>query len=162
MRVIASAPNAVPEAPEEVAKKQSVMQRTISTIVMIGSFAFIIWTGHVLIMFLTLGLLFFVYREVMDIGYNQQRDKKPPNSWIQWYVCARRACSCLHPSTLLQLSHGVRRWFFVAGVWFVYGRATSKQAVETFGVDYHLLMGFLMFMGGVVLTVCSASSLNSH
>jgi phosphatidate cytidylyltransferase len=71
---------------EHLNKWASWKTRTFSTVIMVGSFALIVWSGHVTIMAMTAGLLVLVYSEVMNIGYNTTREKKPPSWWLQWYV----------------------------------------------------------------------------
>jgi hypothetical protein len=49
----------------------------------------------------------------------------------------------------------MHRYFFIATVVFVYGRALRYQALASFGQEYHMLAGFTLLIGGLVMQVLS-------
>ncbi|KAL6776365.1 PCT1 [Auxenochlorella protothecoides x Auxenochlorella symbiontica] len=115
--------------------------RTISTIVLIGTFIGIIAAGHVPLMFMILGIQFLMVREVFALARVRQQEKKVPGFRAQqWY-------------------------FFFVAAFYLYIRfikknltielTSSARTAAMFGwlLRHHTIMSFSLYTAGFVLFV---------
>jgi len=108
---------------------------------MISGFLLIITMGHVYCAVLIMNLVFFMYKELISLKRNDEKDRKSLFNWIDWYYFASFA--------FLQVPHLFLR------------RVLVENAIPTGSVlhlilyDYHKIISFGLFTFGILFFVWS-------
>lgn len=87
------------------------------TFLALSAFGLTVCLGHVYCSLLVLVLTSIMYKEVISLKRKDEKDKKNPLSWIDWYYFGVFTFSVLP--------------------WFIKGQSTTGAKVETFFYEYH-------------------------
>jgi phosphatidate cytidylyltransferase len=105
--------------------------RTVSTVVMLGGFVLIFSLGHVAVGCLVLLLQGIIFNEIVGLRYARMQEIGIPHfRFMTWY-------------------------FYLATVFYAYGRVLHNLILETFGEDavflqYHDFASFVIYVAGIL------------
>lgn len=137
-------------------KYRSMWIRAYSSLWMLGSFAIVVYLGHLYIWSMIVVIQIFMARELFCILKRAQEERRLPGFWIlNWWETHRQAIFCFL-CKIVSLSslkvetnlHNFSRHFFFTAFIFVYGRILSQQLVNTVKSDkffYRLVSGLIKY-----------------
>ena len=126
---------------ESKAKFRSFKTRTISTVMMISGFFLIITMGHVYCALLVLILSFLMYKEIISLKRNEEKDKNVLFSWIDWYYYFALAFQMIPHMFLRRV--------------LVEGAIQPETFLHLILYDYHKIISFGLLIFGFLLFVWS-------